>query len=138
MVERDKNGRLLPGQPGLPGAGRPKGSISLISELKKQLSTIDVDSKKTLAQEFAERIIEDAMNSDGPSRKLVMNYIEGLPMQKTETTHILNPIPLDNVSQNKRLQADKDNDEKNQSSARRNISEQDSEYSAVFDSEVSM
>lgn len=105
---RDEKGRLLPGNTANPG-GRPKGSISLITEMRNKLSTMHPDLKKTYAEAFIESLLDDALTMDGPSRKLVLNYIEGLPMQKTELTHII-PKPLDDVSENNNLQTSKDDE----------------------------
>ena len=49
LVKRDKNGRILPGGPGLVGAGRPKGSLSgvRVGQLKQAVIAVEtVMSKK--------------------------------------------------------------------------------------------
>lgn len=126
-----------PGQSGNP-AGRPKGSISLVTEMKKKLEEIHPMFKKTYAQAFIESILDDALTQDGPSRKLVMQYMEGLPVQKQELTHTLIPKPLDDVRKDDSLQEDKADEKENKSITGGNGSEQDDKRSAIFDSEVSM
>lgn len=70
-----------PGQSGNP-AGRPPGSLSLLGLLKKRLAEINPENGRTYAEQFMDNIIQDAMDLDGPSRKLVMQYIEGMPKQQ--------------------------------------------------------
>jgi hypothetical protein len=123
--------------PGNPGGGRPPGSLSLLAILKDKLAEIPENDKRTFAEIFIENTLQDALDLDGPSRKMIMQYIEGLPMQKTELTHII-PKPLDDVSENNGIQQNKIDEEKDKGDSGRNISEQDSEHPAVFDSEVSV
>lgn len=132
-----RNGKIIPGQQSLNPEGRPKGSVSLLTILKQKLELMPEGDKRSYAEIFIENTLQDALDLDGPSRKMVMQYIEGLPMQKTELTHII-PKPLDDVSKNVSIQPNKEDDEENKSSTGGNISEQDSEHSAVFDSEVSV
>jgi hypothetical protein len=84
--------------PGNPGGGRPPGSLSLLAILKDKLAEIPENDKRTFAEIFIENTLQDALDLDGPSRKMIMQYIEGLPIQKTELTHII-PKPLDDVSE---------------------------------------
>lgn len=70
-----------PGQSGNP-AGKPPGTLSLVGLLKKRLAEIHPDQKRSFAEVFIDNVIQDAMDLDGPSRKLIMNYIEGMPKQQ--------------------------------------------------------
>lgn len=76
-----KEHQFKPGESGNP-AGRPPGSLSLIGLLKKRLADLDPENKRTYAELFIDNIVQDAMDLDGPSRKLVMQYIEGMPKQQ--------------------------------------------------------
>lgn len=73
--------QFKPGQSGNPG-GKPVGSLSLLGLLKKRLAEINPENGRTYAEQFMDNIIQDAMDLDGPSRKLVMQYIEGMPKQQ--------------------------------------------------------
>lgn len=70
-----------PGQSGNPN-GRPVGSISLITILKKRLAEVSPDQRRTFAEVFVDNLIQDALDLDGPSRKLMIQYIEGMPRQQ--------------------------------------------------------
>lgn len=109
---RDEKGRIVKGNP--PGPGRPLGDISIVSALKRKLLELGPDQKRTYLEHFTENTLQDALDTDGPSRKLVMQYIEGLPQQKLELTHIV-PRPLDDVSENNSIQEDKAIEEAHQS-----------------------
>lgn len=104
---------FMPGQSGNP-AGRPPGTYSLLTILKNKLSEIHPDQKKEYGILLVESMLDDALMLDGPSRKLVMQYIEGLPQQKMELTHIL-PKPLDDIPKDNSLQEDKGYEEENKS-----------------------
>ncbi len=67
-------------------AGRPKGTISLVTILKQRLEEIGPDQRRSLAEHFADNVIQDALELDGPSRKLLLQYVEGMPQQKTDIT----------------------------------------------------
>ena len=132
-----RNGKIIPGQQSLNPEGRPKGSVSLLTILKQKLELIPEGDKRSYAEIFIENTLQDALDLDGPSRKMIMQYIEGLPIQKTELTHII-PKPLDDVSQNLSVSENKGNDQEDKSDSGRHLSQQDSEHPAVFDSEVSV
>jgi len=137
---RDDKGRFLKGQSGNPNGLKP-GTISLLAILKNKLAAIHPDQKRAYGEILIESMLDDAVMLDGPSRKLVMQYAEGLPMQKTELTHII-PKPLDDVREikdngihkDKGVQSDKVIDQEDQSSTGGNVSEQDSFDSTVSDS----
>lgn len=125
MIERDEKNRFVKGNKG--GPGKPKGSISLVSILKRKLAVIDPDSKRTYAEIFMDQVLADAATTDGPSRKLVMQYVEGMPQQTVETTHIL-PEPLmklNEVYTDNSNEEDSQDDQENKSLAGGNSSQQD-------------
>jgi len=88
----DKNGNFAKGNPG--GPGRPKGSLSLIGLLKKHLEEVPEGEKKTRAELFIEKNLKDAMRGDPTTKKLVWNYIEGLPQGKLDVTSGGKPLPI--------------------------------------------
>lgn len=71
-IERDALGRILPGQGGLPGAGRPKGSISIKDKVRQYLED-NPESLKEMVKELVEK-----------EKKLVWQMLDGMPGQKME------------------------------------------------------
>lgn len=78
-LERDEKGRLLPGQESLNPNGRPEGSISLTAMIKKKLELLSPDGKRQAIEMLADNIIQDALDSSDNMRKLIWNYLDGLP-----------------------------------------------------------
>lgn len=72
-----------PGQSGNP-AGRPKGSVSITTEIKKRLEEMSPDGQRTALQVLVENIIQDALDNNNEMRKLIWNYVDGQPSQKVE------------------------------------------------------
>ena len=77
-------GRPFP--PGISGnpKGRPKDSISLTSAIKRRLRELTPDGKREAIEMLADNIIQDALDSSDNMRKLIWNYIDGLPKQSTK------------------------------------------------------
>lgn len=81
-VERNPDGTFAPGVCGNPN-GRPKGSVSLRTLLRKKLEEqpVDAASGKALDKTYAEGLIEatlrDALKGDASARRLVWEYIDG-------------------------------------------------------------
>ena len=67
-----------PGESGNP-KGRPEGTISLTSMIKKKLELLSPDGKRQAIEVLADNIIQDALDSSDNMRKLVWNYLDGLP-----------------------------------------------------------
>jgi len=79
---RDEKGRLLPGNTANP-EGRPKGSFSLVSILKRKLQECPegVD-EKTYAEQLIQTMLDEAIeNKNDAQIKNILNYVEGLPKQ---------------------------------------------------------
>ena len=69
------------GQSGNPN-GRPKGTFSLITILKKKLQELKEGSDRTYAELLVERIVKDAIaDGDDSQIKNILQYIEGMPKQ---------------------------------------------------------
>ena len=82
--EQRRNKNLKPFKKGESGnpAGRPKGSLSLTELLRNMLLTVpEGEDKRSHAERFVSKIIDQANAGDSTAQKLVMNYIEGLPKQ---------------------------------------------------------
>lgn len=111
---RDEKGRFIPGVSGNPG-GRPLGSISLTEAIRRRLDTLGPDQKRKVIEYLADNITQDALEGGKygtKMRQLIWNYLEGMPQQKAELTHII-PKPLDDVSKDDSLQEDKSSKEEN-------------------------
>src|SRR3990172_8042200 len=75
---------------GNPGGGRPKGSLSLTTILKKKLEELGKDKEgqelaKTNAELLIERIVGEAIAKGNDQQiKNILQYLEGMPKQPIE------------------------------------------------------
>lgn len=76
-VKRDEKGKFKGGVPN--PKGRPKGSISVTGLIKSMLKERP-DYKKALGA----RIMELALSGNEQIIKLIWNYFDGMPVQRTE------------------------------------------------------
>lgn len=67
-------------------AGRPKDSFSILTILKRKLQECpEGEDKKTYAESIVEKMLEDAIvKGDTQMRKLILNYLEGMPKQSID------------------------------------------------------
>ena len=70
--------QFKPGNNANPG-GRPKGSVSLTTTLRRLLAEIPKGQRKSWAQGFVEKTLKDAMAGDAAARKIIWEYMEGAP-----------------------------------------------------------
>jgi hypothetical protein len=83
-VERDENGRFLPGNSG--GPGRPR--FSIVSIIREQLQKAGENGNKTVAQELVERYIKRTLEEgDGVAIRDLIDRFDGKPMQHIETSN---------------------------------------------------
>ncbi len=68
------------GQSGNPD-GRPKGSISIIAEIKKQLDEMPEGEKKNNLKIIVSKMIEMAKRGNDKMIRNILNYVEGMPKQ---------------------------------------------------------
>ncbi len=81
---RDEKGRFIEGHPDL-GAGRPAGSFSLKTLLEQEIQKQPRDQRITYALALIKKQLQQAINEgDQQTQKLIWNYLEGLPLQKTD------------------------------------------------------
>ena len=79
VIPRDDKGHFLPGHGGIPGAGRPK-EISITELIKRELKKVPEGQQMSYAEAFVKKILKKAiMDDDGPTQKLLWNYVDGLP-----------------------------------------------------------
>jgi len=90
---RDEKGRFKPGQSGNP-AGKPEGSLSLTAAIKKRLKELSPDQKRTALDWLADNIIQDALDNNNAMRKMIWNYMDGMPKQSLE---IEGELPIQKV-----------------------------------------
>lgn len=84
--------QFKPGQSGNPG-GRPKGP-SPLNELRKLM---DENASPEKLAEFAMATLEDGIKKDGPSRKLIWQYLEGMPKQNVSIDATTRTVLVDDV-----------------------------------------
>ena len=74
--------------------GRPKGSLSLTSEIKKVLEGFDETSKKKIIELLAIAAAKQAMKGNAAYFKEIIERIDGKVMDKTELT-VKNDGPIE-------------------------------------------
>lgn len=84
---RDKKGRFVPGVSGNPNGRPPKGHS--ITDMFKQM--LDNTPEKKL--ELVEAIYNAAIAGDSAAQKMIWNYMDGMPQQKTDVS-ITIPRPI--------------------------------------------
>lgn len=84
-----------PGQSGNP-AGRPPKAVCLTDTMRAYLDgTIDTQGGQiTRAEALVRAVYGNAMKGDVAAQKLMINYIDGMPVQKIEQTNI---TPIDKI-----------------------------------------
>lgn len=81
VKRRDEKGRFKPGMSGNP-AGKPPGSISLTTKLKKELEKMPQGQKITYLDALVKQILKKAIvDGDQQMIKLIWNYLDGAPPQ---------------------------------------------------------
>ena len=84
--------------------GKPKGTVSILSIIKKSLNKQvhlkESKERKAYATIIADNMVKKAARGDFNTQKLLMNYIEGLPTQKIE---------MDSINTNANVEVKKDN-----------------------------
>lgn len=78
------------GQSGNP-AGKPKGTVSITTAIKRELEKISPEQKKTWLQLTVKRILDKAVSEgDVQMIKTLWNYVDGMPKQDIDVTGGLN------------------------------------------------
>ena len=71
------------GQTGNPN-GRPKKGFAITEWIRKELAKKDPDKKLSYLELFAMNLVRSAINGDPTARKIVMQYVDGMPVQKVD------------------------------------------------------
>lgn len=80
--ERDEQGRFAQGNGG--GPGRPKG-FSITEKIREALQEVPEGQKLSYLEAFIKQILKKAIvDGDGPTQKLLWNYIDGLPRRTVD------------------------------------------------------
>lgn len=87
--QRDKRGRLLPGNTANPN-GKPPGALSITAIIKQKLQEeglTKAGDKKRFIDAFIESILDNAISKqDHHSQKMIWNYIDGMPKGSLDLT----------------------------------------------------
>jgi hypothetical protein len=82
-IERDGKGRFVPGKSANP-AGKPKGSVSIVTEIKAKLQEIDPKSKKTFLELFTAKLFKKALKEgDTAIMRDIIDRVDGKPLNPT-------------------------------------------------------
>jgi len=81
IMVRNEKGQFIKGYKG--GPGKPKGSVSITSALKRELEAPSKAGDKTKLDALVLTIVDSAMAGDPHAQRLLLNYVEGMPRNKT-------------------------------------------------------
>ena len=79
---RDSKGRFTKGHSGNPGGRIVDTLAQTAREILKEVQA----SGKTRQEMFVRKTLDDAFDGDPVARKLIWNYVDGMPIQKNEVT----------------------------------------------------
>lgn len=83
---RDEKGRFIEGVSGNP-EGRPKGSISITSAIKRKLEEIPAGEKKTYLEAFVLKTLKKAINDeDVQAQKMIWDHVDGKAPESIDHT----------------------------------------------------
>ena len=89
---RNEKGQFKPGYSGNPD-GKPEGSLSITTEIKKKLKEIPEGQQKTYLELLINKIMHKAIvEGDQTTLKAIWNYIDGLPRESIDVTSDGKPI----------------------------------------------
>jgi len=73
--------------------GRPKGAVSLVTKLREALDKIHEGTGKEYHELLIKSMMKDGIKTDGQSRRLILQYLEGMP-KETKDLNITLPKPI--------------------------------------------
>lgn len=98
------------GQSGNPN-GRPKGCLSLRTKLKIALDKIHKGTGTKYDELLIQSMLKDAIKEDGQSRRMIWQYVEGMP-KEVKDLNLRLPQPITEILKDDLLQ-DNSNQEDN-------------------------
>ena len=78
---RNEKGQFVKGH--IPTGHRPKGSVSITSALKRMLEQKADEGDRTKLDLLVLQIVDSAIAGDPHAQRLLLNYVEGMPRNKT-------------------------------------------------------
>jgi len=72
------------GDPRINTKGKPKGAISLVTKMREALDAIHDGTQKPYHELLVASILKDGIKADGQSRRLMLQYLEGMPRETKE------------------------------------------------------
>ena len=81
--------------PNINRAGRPRGTLSITSAIRRKLQEMPEGQDKTYLEFLVEKILKKAViEGDQPTIKNIWNYIDGLPQESMDITTGGKPFPI--------------------------------------------
>ncbi len=78
---------FVKGDPNINREGRPVGARSFTTKVKEALEKIADGKDYTYEEAFIKSILKKAIvDSDASTQRLIWNYLDGMPQQKTDIT----------------------------------------------------
>lgn len=75
--------------------GRPKGSLSVVAELKRQLEQCPEGDKRTYLEILVKKVLKKGIvDGDVTMIKDIINRVDGMPQQRTDITSGDKPMPI--------------------------------------------
>jgi hypothetical protein len=113
IVLHDENGKFIKGHPKV--GGKEKGSKSFTTKVKEALEKIAEGKDYTYEEAFIKSILKKGIvDGDSATQRLIWNYLDGMPRQRTDITSGDKPfpiLPLNEILSNKRNREDSETKE---------------------------
>lgn len=77
--------------------GKKKGTVSLITKLREALDHIHDGTQKPYHELLVASILKDGIKTDGQSRRLLLQYLEGMP-KETKDINVTLPQPIMDIT----------------------------------------
>lgn len=79
---------------GNPGGGRPAGSVSIVSAIKRKLDEMPAGERRTNLEILVDKIIESAKRGNDQQIKNILQYVDGMPKQPIEHSGEIGVKPI--------------------------------------------
>lgn len=135
-AENSNPGGFKKGDPRINREGRPKGSISIVSALKRKLEEVPEGKTKTYMEYLVDQVMKKTViEGDVTMMKDIINRVDGMPQQRTDVTSGNKPLGILHgiISSNNSDKESDGNEEEDKSNTGGNECEQDSIDSLIPD-----